>query len=59
MACEFHVQGGQLPQEELNNYLTRAREQYGREPQPEKKVAAKDFAEIVLSQPVQILIKAK
>ena len=33
MACEFHVQGGQLPQEELNNYLTRAKERYGREPQ--------------------------
>ena len=36
-----------------------AKGKYLREPQPEKKVAAKDFAEIVLSQPVQILIKAK
>ena len=33
MACEFNVVGGQLPQEELNNYLLRARERYGREPQ--------------------------
>ena len=33
MACEFHVVGGELPQEELNNYLRRARERYGREPQ--------------------------
>ncbi len=32
MACEFHVTGGELPQEELNNYAVRAREQYGREP---------------------------
>ena len=36
-----------------------AKGKYLREPQPEKKVPAKDFAEIVLSQPVQILIKAK
>ncbi len=33
MACEFNVTGGQLPQEELNNYLLRAKERYGREPQ--------------------------
>ncbi len=32
MACEFRVVGGSLPQEELNNYALRAREQYGREP---------------------------
>ena len=32
MACEFVVTGGALPQEELNAYLNRAREQFGREP---------------------------
>ena len=32
MACEFHVVGGRLPQEELDNYAMRAREHFGREP---------------------------
>ena len=32
MACEFIVTGGVLPQEELNAYANRAREQFGREP---------------------------
>ena len=32
MACEFHVTNGVLPQEELNAYLLRAREKFGREP---------------------------
>ncbi len=32
MACEFHVSNGVLPQEELNAYLARAKEVYGREP---------------------------
>ncbi len=33
MACEFHVTNGTLPQDELNLYLARAKELYGREPQ--------------------------
>ena len=32
MACEFSVSGGVIPQEELNAYLSRARETFGREP---------------------------
>ncbi|NLD34966.1 MAG: hypothetical protein GX653_08675 [Clostridiales bacterium] len=32
MACEFHVTNGTLPQDELNLYLARAVELYGREP---------------------------
>ena len=32
MACEFHVTGGPLPQEELDAYLARAREKFGRAP---------------------------
>ncbi|NLO13260.1 MAG: hypothetical protein GX124_03945 [Clostridiales bacterium] len=32
MACEFQVFGGDVPQEELNAYLVRARETFGREP---------------------------
>ena len=32
MACEFHVSNGTLPQDELNLYLERAKELYGREP---------------------------
>lgn len=32
MACEFHVTNGTMPQEELNLYLARAVELYGREP---------------------------
>jgi len=33
VACLFHVEGGTLPQAELDAYLARARENYGREPQ--------------------------
>lgn len=33
MACVFHVEGGTLPQAELDAYLTRAAALYGREPQ--------------------------
>ena len=32
MACEFVVKGGSLPQAELDAYLVRAKEKYGREP---------------------------
>ena len=32
MACTFHVKNGELPQDELNAYLNRAVERYGREP---------------------------
>ena len=32
MACTFHVKNGALPQDELNAYLNRAVERYGREP---------------------------
>lgn len=32
MACEFLVSNGVLPQEELNAYLLRAKEKYGKEP---------------------------
>lgn len=46
MACEFIVLGGELPQEELNNYARRAREQHGREP---KRITVKvdgDFVDL-------------
>ena len=33
MACEITVTGGELPQEEINAYIARAKEKYGREPQ--------------------------
>jgi hypothetical protein len=33
MACVFHVEGDNLPQAELDAYLARARERFGREPQ--------------------------
>ncbi len=32
MACTFHVTNGSLPQEELDAYLARAVEQFGRVP---------------------------
>ena len=32
MACEFVVTNGVLPEEELNAYLLRAKEKFGREP---------------------------
>lgn len=32
MSCEITVTGGELPQEEINAYLARAKEKYGREP---------------------------
>ena len=33
MACHINVIGGELPQEEINAYIARAKEKYGREPQ--------------------------
>jgi len=33
VACVFHVEGGTLPQAELDAYLARAAALYGREPQ--------------------------
>lgn len=33
MACTFHVEGGSVPQAELDAYLARATEQFGRAPQ--------------------------
>lgn len=33
MACVFHVEGGNVPQAELDAYLARAAALYGREPQ--------------------------
>jgi hypothetical protein len=33
MACVYHVEGGILPQAELDAYLARARERFGREPE--------------------------
>ena len=32
MACDIRVTGGELPQEEIDAYLARAKEKYGREP---------------------------
>ena len=32
MSCQITVTGGTLPQEEINAYVARAREKYGREP---------------------------
>ena len=32
MACEITVTGGELPQEEINAYIQRAKEKYGKEP---------------------------
>ncbi len=32
MSCEITVHGGDLPQEEINAYLARAKEKYGHEP---------------------------
>ena len=33
MACQINVTGGVLPQEEINAYIDRAKEKYGKEPQ--------------------------
>ena len=33
MACEITVRGGELPQEEIDAYIARAKEKYGKEPQ--------------------------
>ena len=46
MACEFQVTGGDIPQDELNAYLARARETFGQEP---KRMALRldgDFVDI-------------
>ena len=32
MACNVHVIGGELPQEEINAYVARAKNKFGREP---------------------------
>lgn len=32
MACSINVTGGTLPQEEINTYIARATEKYGKEP---------------------------
>ena len=32
MACNVHVHGGELCQEEINAYIARAKEKFGREP---------------------------
>ena len=32
MACTVNVSGGQLPQEEINAYIARAKSKFGREP---------------------------
>lgn len=32
MSCEITVTGGELPQEEINAYIARAKEMYGHEP---------------------------
>ena len=32
MACKITVTGGELPQQEIDAYITRAKEKYGREP---------------------------
>ena len=32
MACHISVTGGELPQEEINAYISRAKEKYGKEP---------------------------
>ena len=33
MACEITITGGELEQQEINAYIERAKEKYGREPQ--------------------------
>lgn len=32
MSCEVSVRGGELPREEIDAYIARAKEKYGREP---------------------------
>lgn len=32
MSCMIHVTGGELPQTEIDAYIARAREKYGKEP---------------------------
>ncbi len=46
MACEFIVSGGSIPQEELNAYLSRAREAFGREPRRMALRVDGDFVDI-------------
>ena len=46
MACVFHVTGGSLPKEELQAYLNRAKERFGREPQRISLTVDGDFVDI-------------
>lgn len=53
MACVFHVTGGSLPKEELQAYLNRARERFGREPQSISLKVDGDFVDVDYSFGVQ------
>ena len=46
MACQITVTGGELPQEEINAYLQRAKEKYGHEPLAMDIVVDGDFVEL-------------
>ncbi len=46
MACEFDVTGGVIPQDELDAYLSRARETFGREPRRMALRVDGDFVDI-------------
>ncbi len=46
MACVFHVEGGVLAQAELDAYLSRARERFGREPQSIRIKVDGDFVDL-------------
>ena len=46
MACVFNVTGGSLPKEELQAYLNRAKERFGREPQRISLTVDGDFVDI-------------
>ncbi|MBQ2954243.1 MAG: hypothetical protein IJE07_12000 [Clostridia bacterium] len=46
MACEIRVTGGELPQQEIDAYITRAREKYGREPRSIDILVDGDYVEL-------------
>lgn len=46
MACAFNVVGGNVPQIELDAYLSRARERFGRDPQEISVSVDGDFVEL-------------
>ena len=46
MACEITVRGGELPQEEIDAYIARAKEKYGKEPQGIDILVDGDFVEL-------------